>query len=45
MEYTAPHTPQQNGIVERQFATDLEKSSIYDGSSRFDRTFKRFVKK
>ena len=26
MEYTAPHTPQQNGIVERQFATDLRSA-------------------
>ena len=26
MEYTAPHTPQQNGIVERQFATDLRRA-------------------
>jgi transposase InsO family protein len=23
LEYTAPYTPQQNGVVERQFATDL----------------------
>jgi transposase InsO family protein len=26
MEYTAPYTPQQNGVVERQFATDLRRS-------------------
>ena len=26
MEYTAPYTPQQNGIVERQFATDLRRA-------------------
>jgi hypothetical protein len=26
MEYTAPYTPQKNGVVERQFATDLRRS-------------------
>ena len=26
MEYTAPNTPQRNGIVERQFATDLRRA-------------------
>jgi hypothetical protein len=26
MEYTAPYAPQQNGVVERQFATDLRRS-------------------
>jgi hypothetical protein len=26
MEYTAPYTPQQNDVVERQFATDLRRS-------------------
>ena len=25
MEYTAPNTPQQNGVVERSFATDLRR--------------------
>jgi hypothetical protein len=26
MEYTAPYTPQQNGVVENQFDTDLRRS-------------------
>jgi ABC-type enterochelin transport system ATPase subunit len=26
MEYTTPYTPQQKGVVERQFATDLRRS-------------------
>ena len=25
LEYTAPHTPQQNGVVERAFATDTRR--------------------
>jgi transposase InsO family protein len=29
MEYTAPGTPQQNGIVERPFATDRDKALYY----------------
>jgi hypothetical protein len=27
MEFTAPNTPQQNGIVERQFQTDLTRAN------------------
>ena len=27
IEYTLPNTPQQNGIVERRFATDLTKAN------------------
>ena len=26
LEYTSPHTPQQNGLVERQFPTDLRRA-------------------
>jgi transposase InsO family protein len=26
IEYTAPYTPQQNGVVEQQFATDLRRT-------------------
>jgi hypothetical protein len=26
IEYTAPYTPQQNGVVEQQFATDLRRA-------------------
>jgi Integrase core domain len=26
MEYTAPYTPQQNGVVERQFTAELRRS-------------------
>jgi transposase InsO family protein len=27
LEYTAPNTPQQNGLAERQFATDLSRAN------------------
>jgi hypothetical protein len=27
LEYTAPNTPQQNGLVERQFVTDLSRAN------------------
>jgi hypothetical protein len=26
IEYTAPYTPQQNGVVDQQFATDLRRA-------------------
>ena len=33
-EYTAPGTPQQNGVVKRAFATMLGKKSYYDKKKR-----------
>jgi len=35
-EYTAPGTPQQNGVVERAFATMLGKTRAIMNSAGFD---------
>jgi len=35
-EYTAPGTPQQNGIVERAFATTLGKTRVIMNGAGFD---------
>ena len=36
MEYTAPNTPQQNGIVERRFVTDRERAHAMMLHANFD---------
>mgnify|MGYP002065521692 CR=1 FL=1 len=36
MEYTAPHTPQQNGVVERRFVIDRKRAMAMMYAAGFD---------
>jgi hypothetical protein len=43
IEYTAPYTPQQNGIVERQFYTDITRANSMLEAAHFKPETKRWL--
>ena len=42
--YTSPNTPQHNGIVERQFATDLTRANAMLDSGNLTSKFENSLK-
>ena len=44
LEYTAPNTPQQNGVVERQFATELRRANAMLAAASFNERTKDLLR-
>ena len=40
LEYTAPHTPQQNGVVERQITINIQTASAMMTQAQFSKSVK-----
>ena len=44
LEYTAPSTPQQNGLVERQFVTDLSRANSMMEAADFTQSLRNLLR-
>ena len=44
LEYTAPSTPQHNGLVERQFVTDLSRANAMMEAADFTQSIRNLLR-